>query len=148
MGQSVTAYEQFLCDAGTCLNATQTVSLVPEGESLEGSTAGEIVMDAKQSFLYVTNRGKRNTVTVFSIDESGMLEQRQQMEVPAFPRGMTLALGDRILLEAGQSKSEVVSYGVGDDGLLKATGFKLTEGLPSHPAALALFNFFADSIVV
>lgn len=75
-------------------------------------------------------------MTAFSILQDGTLLQRQRLEAPPFPRGMTLAFGGSLLLIAGQSDTSVVSYRV-RDGLLEPTGHRLTAGLPLHPAAFA-----------
>lgn len=139
MGMVVTAYEQSECDHSACLKEVQTLSLVPEGQSGEGSKSAEIVIAKHGKTLYATNRGVLNTVTVFGINKDGTMTQKQQIEAPDYPRGMTLAFDGGVLLVAGQSKTELVSYLVGPDGTLtkKAT---LTEGLPPHPAAFMMFE--------
>jgi len=72
----------------------------------------------------------------FAIDQdNGLLTKTQDVPAPAFPRGMTLALGGKLLLVAGQSKTQLVSYSVQPGGRLEATGHSLTIGFPRFPAA-------------
>lgn len=80
-----------------------------------------------------------NTVTVFAVDGHGRLSQKQQLPAPAFPRGMALAQGGSVLLIAGQSSGEVVSFRVKADGTLEPSG-RLTEadGMPPNPGAFAV----------
>eukprot|EP00445_Apocalathium_hangoei_P041344 CAMPEP_0203968742 /NCGR_PEP_ID=MMETSP0359-20131031/97102_1 /ASSEMBLY_ACC=CAM_ASM_000338 /TAXON_ID=268821 /ORGANISM="Scrippsiella Hangoei, Strain SHTV-5" /LENGTH=409 /DNA_ID=CAMNT_0050906669 /DNA_START=74 /DNA_END=1303 /DNA_ORIENTATION=- len=123
------------------LTLAQTSSLLPQGASAGGSKAGEIVMLPDGSSLYASNRQVLNTITGFAIDkDNGLLKKAQEVPAPAFPRGMTLALGGKLLLVAGQSKTELVSYRVLPGGRLKATGHSLTTGLPPFPASLAVMR--------
>lgn len=139
MGMTVNAYNQTECDGKACLVDVQSVSLVPEGQSGDGSKAAEIVMAEDNNTLYASNRGVLNTVTVFGIHSDGTLTQKQQIDAPDYPRGMTLVHGGRVLLVAGQSQTSVRSYTVGSDGTLTQAS-DLTEGLPPHPAAFMMFE--------
>jgi len=117
----------------------QTSSLLKGGAGDgSGSKAGEILISPDGSALFATNRGgAQNTVTSFSTG-SGSLVWVQQVQAPAFPRGMVLVHGGSVLLVAGQSSTELVSYRVLPGAKLEATGHSLTSGLPPHPAALAV----------
>jgi len=139
MGETVTAYEQTECDGAACLKELQVVSLVAEGQSGEGSKAAEIVMAPDGQTLYATNRGALNTVTVLGVASDGTLTTKQQVDAPAYPRGMTLAFNGGLLLVAGQSKTELTAFQVKPDGTLEA-GDTITEGLPPHPAAFLMFE--------
>jgi len=145
MGMAVNTYEQTECGETACLKELQSLSLVAEGQSGEGSKAAEIVMAPDGNTLYATNRGELNTVTVFGIESDGTLTQKQQIEAPVYPRGMTLAFNGGVLLVAGQSKTEVMSFQVKADGTLER-GFSITEGLPPHPAAFMMFE--SNSVLV
>lgn len=135
MGMIVTVYQEM---GEGKLKLLQTASLVPADKDPAGSKAAEIVISPDGSTVYATNRGVLNTVTVFKVVSGGTLKQVQQIDVPAYPRGMTLALNGALLLVAGQSHSQIASYHVGSDGLLTFTGHMLTEGIPPHPAAFAV----------
>lgn len=139
MGMTVNAYEQTECDGAACLKEVQIASLVPEGRSGVGSKAAEIAMTNDGKTLYATNRGVLNTVTVFDINSDGTLTQKQQIEAPVYPRGMTLAFDSSILLVAGQSTTELASYQVKPDGTLTRHS-TIKEGLPPHPAAFMMFE--------
>jgi len=145
MGMTVNTYEQTMCGDTACLKELQVVSLVPEGQSGEGSKAAEIVIAPDGNTLYATNRGLLNTVTVFGIEKDGTLTQKQLISAPVYPRGMTLAFNGGVLLVAGQSKTELWSYQVKADGTL-ASASVIADGLPPHPAAFMMFE--SNSVLV
>mmetsp|Transcript_157706 Transcript_157706/g.505790 ORF Transcript_157706/g.505790 Transcript_157706/m.505790 type:complete len:410 (+) Transcript_157706:58-1287(+) len=137
LSQAVLTFQ--VSEQSPLLTLAQTSSFVPQGASAGGSKAGEIVMLPDGSALYASNRQGRNTITGFAISkDNGLLTKAQEVPAPAFPRGMTLALGGKLLLVAGQSKTQLVSYSVQPGGRLEATGHSLTTGLPPFPAALAM----------
>merc|ERR1712000_256706 len=110
------------------LELSQTLSLVPEGQSKEGSKAAEIVIAPNGRSLYVSNRGELNTITVFSVSQDG-IKQTQQVKAPRYPRGMELAHEGSILLVSSQEDTTLESFKVSrDDGTLTPTGHILKEG--------------------
>jgi len=136
MGEVVLTYE---LEAGGGMKLLQSSTVVTSGTSGEGSKSAEIALLPDGSTLYATNRAKENTVTAFSVDATGLLDFKQQVEAPAFPRGMTLANGGSVLLVAGQSKTELWSYIVEKDGSLTRSGYSMDAAdLPPNPATLAL----------
>jgi len=145
MEQTVAVY---LVDADGRLSLRQMLSLVPEDEAREGSKAAEIVMHPNGTALYVSNRGRLNTVTVFAVRADGLLEQSQQIKAPRFPRGMALAQGGSLLLVASQEDTTVESFNVDSDGRLTSTGYVLKEGIPNHPAAFQVFPAGASLVQV
>lgn len=135
MGMTVTAYEE---SGGGILKLLQTVRLVPDGASGEGSKAAEIAILPDGSALYATNRGNLNTVTNFEVRDDGTLRTQQRVDVPSYPRGMALTPDGSLLLVAGQSSNEVMSYRVGKAGFLETPGQTLPlGGAPPHPATFA-----------
>jgi len=137
LSQAVLTFQ--VSEQSPLLTLAQTSSFVPQGASAGGSKAGEIVMLPDGSALYASNRQVLNTITGFAIDkDKGLLTKVKEVAAPAFPRGMTLAVGGKLLLVAGQSKTQLVSYSVQPGGRLEATGHSLTTGLPPFPAALAM----------
>jgi 6-phosphogluconolactonase (cycloisomerase 2 family) len=146
MGETINVYVQTDCGGAACLMERQSVSLVPEGQSGEGSKACELVMAPDGNTLYATNRGVFNTVTVFGVEDDGTLTQKQQIDAPAFPRGMTLAFDGGLLLVAGQSQTELATYEVRADGTLERK-HTITEGLPPHPAAFMMFEINSEEEV-
>lgn len=137
MGMSVMTFGQVSHAGSPFLSRLQTHSLVPDNVSGKGSKAAEILVHPRGNAVYATNRGVLNTVTVFSVIEDGMLSPVQQIQVPAYPRGMAFALGGDVLLVAGQSRSAVAAYRIREDGQLGPLEAVLTEGVPPHPAAFA-----------
>lgn len=148
MGETVNAYEQTECGGGaSCLKELQSVSLVAEGQSGEGSKACELVMAPDGKTLYATNRGLLNTVTVFGVAQNGTLTQKQLVQAPDYPRGVTLAFDGGLLLVAGQSTTEIWSYQVKADGTLQRVD-TISEGLPPHPAAFMMFEINSEEFTV
>lgn len=145
MEQTVSVYKKG--ENGT-LTLQQSLSLVPKGGSREGSRAAEIVILPDGATLYASNRGKLNTVTVFSVAKDGSLTQTQQIDAPHFPRGMALAQNSSLLLVAGQEDSTVESFAIGADGKLTSTGNVLKEGIPNHPAAFQVLSASSSVITV
>lgn len=109
MGQAVLTYE---LQADGSLSLKQTHLLYPQSQGRTGSKAAEIAILPDGSAVFATNRGLINTVTSFAVGKDGSLTQVQEVQAPAFPRGMTLASGGKLLLVGGQSKTEVVAYAV------------------------------------
>jgi 6-phosphogluconolactonase len=151
MGQAVTAYHKH-ADGSLTLN--QTLELVHHDRMNNLSKAAEIVGkpgdEHHSGYLYATNRGERNTVSVLGIGDNGAIRELMQVEAPAYPRGMTLAHEGKVLLVAGQSKTEIVSFKVGSQGSLEPTKFRLnaSHGLPPHPAAFAVFDASTQELTV
>lgn len=148
MGQSVSSFKQ-LRDAGG-LEIVQTEKLSNE----PGSKAAEIAISPCGNFIFATNRGKHNTVTVFRTERDGKIQQVAQVEAPAFPRGMALIGDGSMLVVGGQSQTEVWSYFVGKDGSLKkadAISGKKSPGLGlvPHPSTFTSFHqFYPEPVVV
>lgn len=137
MSQAVLVYRE---NGEGTLTLLQSLSLVPPGAGGEGSKAAEILILPDGSAVYATNRGAQNTVTAFAVHEEGILEQLQQLDAPAYPRGMTLAFSGSLLLIAGQSHSEVAAYHVQPGGRLEPTGSRVSVGLPPNPAAFLVLE--------
>ncbi|CAE7553348.1 pgl [Symbiodinium natans] len=138
MGKSVLVFQEL--DDGRL--ALRQLNQLHTHEPDELAKAAEIAMSASGKTLYATNRGEKdssNTVTVFSILQNGHLKVIQQIKAPKYPRGMTLAHDDRILLVAGQSNSDLTVYTVQPEGKLSEQ-YTLSKGLPPQPAAIAVLQ--------
>ncbi len=91
-------------------------------------------------FLYVSNRGDENTITIFSIDsKSGRLSLKgYQPTLGKKPRNFTIDPSGRFLLVANQETNNVVIYKRNmKTGMLTATGEQIT--VPS-PVCLKMVN--------
>jgi len=75
-------------------------------------------------FLYATNRGNSNTITVFEILKDGRLETRQTVSVQGkHPRNFAIDPTDRYLLVANRDSDNIVVFSIDPaKGLLKPTG--------------------------
>jgi len=146
MGRSVLAYKQQ--DKGV-LELLQTNSVVDTtlGNGT-GSKAAEIAISPDGSLVFATNRGSQNTVTVFNTLANGKLSRKGSFEAPAFPRGMALVLGGKILVVGGQSQTEVWSYFVGKDGDLRLASKTKDAKLAPHVSTFATFEPYSPETVV
>jgi len=140
MEMTVSAWKR---DARGELQLRQTLSLVPDGASGQGSKAAEILILPDGSALYASNRGALNSMTVFSVADDGSIKQSQQIEAPRYPRGVAFAHDATLLLVASQQDTTIESFKVGAGGNLTSTGYLLAEGIPNHPATFQVFP--ADS---
>lgn len=137
MGEVVLTYKM---EVDGSLTLLQTSTVLAQGRPGAGSKAAELAILPDGSMLYATNRGLENTVSAFSVcSHTGELELAQQVEAPAYPRGMALAAGVSVLLVGGQSKTELWTYTVGSDGrLTKANVLTKEDGVTANVAAFAV----------
>lgn len=150
MGCAVTVFEEHPSGDGS-LKLLQTQSVVHKelGDG-SGSKAAEIAISPDGKFIFATNRGSQNTVTVFEILGNGTLSLKSYVQAPSYPRGMALVLGGDVLLVAGQTKIEVWSYKVGKDGSLTVASKVENDGakLPPHPATFTTFERYSPESVL
>lgn len=126
LSNTVTACE-ILTD-GT-FNPLNKVSALPEGYDGD-SKAADIHVSADGEFLYYSNRG-HNSVAVFSLDgKGGMTLIGHATEGITNPRGFTLSPNGGFLIVANQDTDNIISFKVGEDGLLTPTGHQVKVGTP------------------
>mmetsp|Transcript_52244 Transcript_52244/g.122268 ORF Transcript_52244/g.122268 Transcript_52244/m.122268 type:complete len:388 (-) Transcript_52244:30-1193(-) len=139
MAQSVTVMRVM---EGGSLTFVQEAVIASGGTAASGSKGAEIAITEDGARLFATNRGKENTVTAFDINAAGELQNNVAVEAPAFPRGMLLLPAEKLLMVAGQSKSELWTYTfdlkVQGKLSLASSSSQGVPSLPPHPAALAL----------
>jgi 6-phosphogluconolactonase len=84
-------------------------------------------------FVYASNRGDLNSITVFQIMESGAIERIQIMEdVPTHPRDFNLDPHGKFLLVAGQQADEIEIFRIDSNtGKLSRTGQKIQMKAPA-----------------
>jgi len=150
MGIAVTVFEEHPTGDGP-LKLLQTESVVHKelGNGI-GSKAAEIAISPDGKFVFATNRGSQNTVTVFETLDDGTLSFRSYVKAPSYPRGMALVQDGQVLLVGGQTKTEVWSYKVGTDGTLTVTSQVESDGtkLPPHPATFTTFQRYSPEAVL
>jgi len=105
------------------LTQKQEVSVLPDGEPIDGMTCSEILVSQDGSHVYTANRdtaGKgRDSLSLLLVGEGGLLTRSQT--VPAeveIPRNINLSPGGDWLLVAGQKAGGVPVFAVADDGKL------------------------------
>lgn len=112
----------------------ETHSLVPEDFTGEVGAA-EVRISPDGRFLYASNRGEANDITVFAIDgESGQLLQVQNISSQGIaPRNFAITADGKFLICGNQNSDEVVAfYRNNDDGKLTPTGISLSVKKPVY----------------
>jgi 6-phosphogluconolactonase len=110
----------------------QTISALEPG--FKGAVgSADIHTSADGRFLYASNRGESNNITIFRIDPaSGKLSTvGYQSTMGKAPRNFSLDPGGNFLLAANQDSDEIVIFKVDKKtGLLKDTGKRISVGKP------------------
>jgi 6-phosphogluconolactonase len=99
------------------------------------SDAAEIEVDVAGRFLYVSNRGDSNTISVFSINaDNGTLAQAQIAKLDGKgPRFFVIDPSGKFLFVGDQLSDQVESFAIDSStGKLTATGDKLAVPAPAH----------------
>lgn len=92
------------------LTLQQRVELDQSGQSRQQGGA-EIALSSDERFLYASNRGDVDEITVWAIEATGELQWRQSVASQGYhPRHFTLTPDDRHLLVANQHSNEVVIF--------------------------------------
>ena len=109
-----------------------TVSTLPvDFNGTNGSGAVHVHPDGQ--FVYASNRGDLNSIAVFRIEESGVIERIQIMEdVPTHPRDFNFDPHGRFLLVAGQRADEIEIFRIDSNtGKLSRTQQKISIKAPA-----------------
>ena len=109
----------------------QSLSTLPEGHPVEGTTTAEIFCHPNGRWLYVTNRG-HDSIAQFSILSNGQLELVEVKPVSVqIPRGFAIDSKGKWLVVAGQNSNDIESFGIdAKSGKLKVTGSKIGLSSP------------------
>ena len=93
----------------------------------DSNSAADIRFSKDGKYLYATNRGDANTITVFKVHSNGMINQVQQITtLGEGPRNFTIDPNDNYLLVAHQYSNTVVIYKRDKTtGMLTETGKKI-----------------------
>jgi 6-phosphogluconolactonase len=96
--------------------------------------AAEVRISADGQFLYVSNRGSANTLSVFEVHQKGGLRLLQQISTGGLtPRNFNLSLDGHFLLVANQDSNEVRIFQRDLlTGLLTATATKINIQKPTY----------------
>jgi 6-phosphogluconolactonase len=124
---TITAYAY----ADGALSKIQEISTTPQG--FKGRIDGaDIHVSADGKFLYETNRGDANTISVFEIDSAGMLKHVETIATMGKgPRNFAIDPSGDFLLVAHQYTNEVVIFRRNKTtGTLKDSGKRISVGTP------------------
>ncbi len=108
-----------------------TISINEDG--FEGDNgAAEIKRSADGKFIYATNRGDANTITLFAVDKSGKLERKKVYPTGGEgPRNFNLSPDGRFLLVANQKTNNITVFERNmETGELKDTGKQIEVSTP------------------
>ena len=118
-GSSVTVYS--IDRANGTLTEEQTVSTLPP-VGHENNTNAQIALHPSGKFVYASNRG-HDSIAMFSIEAgTGRITSLGQRESEKEPRCLGIEADGRFLFAAGDQSDRLVSYRIGDDGVLEPTG--------------------------
>lgn len=112
--------------------AIQEVDMNDEGFS-GGNGAADIKRSPDGRFLYASNRGDANAVTIYRInpDDGTLVRIGSQEVLGKGPRNIALSPDGRFLLVANQYTDEVVVFARNvETGLLNDTGHRIAVGAP------------------
>lgn len=114
------------------LEPLAAVPLMLEMTADEDVYAIDAVIHPNGRYLYVSARNM-NTISAFEIDESGMLDLKQNIFTEGInPRGMCIAPDGRFLLVAQVAMGEICSFAILSDGTLVPTGRRVGAIRPSN----------------
>lgn len=107
----------------------QKISTRRTGDTLRPGSAD---IKINGSFLYASNRGDLNNITIYKIDPfTGTLKQVGfQSVLGAAPRNFSIDPSGKFLLCANQTSDEIVIFRIRKNGLLKDAGKRIKLGKP------------------
>lgn len=116
------------------LSHLETQSLVPEG--FEGKVgAAEVRITSDGNYLYASNRGEANDITVFKVDgETGRLAKVQNISSGGMtPRNFAITGDGKYLIAANQGSDDLVIFERdGENGRLNITDISLSIKKPVY----------------
>jgi 6-phosphogluconolactonase len=116
---------------GKAFQELQELSL-PDTDFTGKIGAADIHVSADGKFVYASNRGDANTISIFSTDKKGLLKKvANQSTLGKTPRNFSLDPSGRFLLVANQNSDEIVVFKRDEiTGLLTDTGTRIKVGSP------------------
>jgi len=117
------------------LEEIQTIASATEGGKYEKGSA-DIHITPNAKFLYTSNRGKSNTVTVYSITADGKLNKTGEKAVNEHPRGFNIDPTGKFVLVASKNQHTIQVFSINPNfGLLEEVG------TPAQAEAPAFITF-------
>ncbi len=100
------------------------ISIQEEGDMRDPASAA-IKVHPSGKFLYTSNRGELNEITVFSINDEGSLTTiGRQSTLGLTPRDFEIDPSGRFLLVANQDTDTIVTFSIDQEtGMISETGY-------------------------
>lgn len=113
------------------LSKKQTINALPESFKGKISTA-DIHVSSDGRFIYCSNRGESNTITIFSVGKNGLLIFVDRVStLGKIPRNFSISPSGEYLLVANQDSDQVVVFKRNSkSGKLTDTGNRINVGNP------------------
>lgn len=113
------------------LKKIQAVKITDDGFNGENGAA-DIHISPDGKFLYASNRGSENKITIFMIEKGGLLNKTGQVSTEGRgPRNFVIDPSGKFLLVANQGTEEVVIFERdAETGALKDTGKRIKTAAP------------------
>ncbi len=109
------------------LNPVQTIASTTTGDKNERGSA-EIAITPNGKFLYTSNRGVANDISLYKVQTDGTLVENGHQAVNANPRSFMIDPTGRFLLVASQNGNTIQIFVINKNfGLLQDTGTKITD---------------------
>ncbi len=109
------------------LNPVQTIASTTTGDKNDRGSA-EIAITPNGKFLYTTNRGAANDISLYKVQTDGTLIENGHQVVNANPRSFMIDPTGRFLLVASQNANTIQIFVINKNfGLLQDTGTKITD---------------------
>lgn len=99
---------------------------------LEGALCADIHIHPNGQFLYASNRGEINTISVYTIEEDGRLAYQSEHSTKGkFPRNFVIDPSGKFLIVANQHSDNIVTFSIDEEtGALRDTGHELELPMP------------------
>jgi 6-phosphogluconolactonase len=112
------------------LQEIQTIASTTAGGKYEQGSA-DIHITPNAKFLYTSNRGKANDITVYMITPEGKLNKTGRQPVNEHPRGFTIDPTGKFLLAASKDQNTIQIFAINPNfGLLEEVGQKIEVDMP------------------
>lgn len=112
------------------LSEVQTITSAKEGGKYEQGSA-DIKVSPNAKFLYTSNRGKSNNISIYLLSKEGKLNKSGEQKVNAHPRNFVIDPTGKFLLVASKDENTVQIFAINPNfGLLEEAAQKIEVSQP------------------